>query len=174
MSATHSRAVAAVRALAATVARRSLPPSALSALLEVQERLGPPTPKTVPPVGEIRSYDNTDPFFPDVSYDVDEQGLRGRVRFAPLFEGVGGVVHGGFVAAVFDHALGSAALALTISRTASLTVDYRSPALIERDLELSARVERVEGRKLWVVGRISDGNATCAEARGLFLSVPSY
>ncbi len=174
MSAAHSRAVDAIRALAATVARNSVSPSELSALLDVQERLGSPTPKTPPPAGEIRSYHNTDPFFPDVSYDVDEQGLRGRVCFAPLFEGVGGVVHGGFVAAVFDHALGSAALALAISRTASLTVDYRSPALIERDLELSARVERVESRKLWVVGRINDGDTTCAEARGLFLSVPSY
>ncbi len=149
-------------------------PSELSALLDVQDRLGPPTLKAPPPSGEVRSYQNTDPFFPDVSYVVDEQGLSGRVRFAALFEGVGGVVHGGFVAAVFDHALGSAALTHAISRTASLTVDYRSPALIERDLELAARVERVEGRKLWVVGRISDGDTTCAEARGLFLSVPSY
>jgi acyl-coenzyme A thioesterase PaaI-like protein len=156
------------------VARKSVPPSELGALLDVQDRLGPPIPKAPPPVGEIRSYRNTDPFFPDVSYDVDHQGLEGRVRFASLFEGVGGVVHGGFVAAVFDHALGSVALTVAISRTASLTVDYRSPALIERDLELSARVERVEGRKLWVVGRISDDGTTCAEARGLFLSVPSY
>jgi acyl-coenzyme A thioesterase PaaI-like protein len=174
LSATHSRAVAAVRALAVTVARKAVPSSELTALLDVQERLGPPVPKTPPVAGLNRSYQNTDPFFPDVSYDVDQEGLRGRVRFAPLFEGAGGVVHGGFVAAVFDHALGSAALAHSISRTASLTIDYRSPVLIDRDLVLAARVERIEGRKLWVVGRLSDADTTCTEAQGLFLTVPSY
>jgi acyl-coenzyme A thioesterase PaaI-like protein len=114
------------------------------------------------------------PFLPDVAYRVDTDGFRGSLRFDAIFEGTGGVAHGGFVAVAFDTALGAAALARTVCRTASLTVEYRAPIPVERDLTLTARVERTEGRKLWVSGQITDPEQLYAEARGLWVAVASY
>jgi acyl-coenzyme A thioesterase PaaI-like protein len=168
-------AIAAVRTIAAQLARRTdVSGDEAEALVRLQRRFSGPENRALPAPGQARTHENVDPFFPDVSYEVDGTGLRGSVRFSPVFEGAGGVAHGGYIAAVFDDALGAAALARTMSRTASMTVDYRAPVPIEHDLVLSAQVESTEDRKLWVAGRIADGQNICAEARGLWIAVAAY
>lgn len=168
-------AIAAVRAIAAHLARQTdVSDDEAEALVRLQHRFNGRQDRAVPAPGEARMYSNVDPFFPDVSYEVDETGLRGSVQFPRVFEGAGGVAHGGFIAAVFDHALGAAALAHTTSRTASMTVDYRAPLPIEHRLTLSAQVQTTDGRKLHVAGRIADGHHLYAEARGLWIAVAAY
>ena len=42
--------------------------------------------------------------------DLDAKLVRGEVEFGPAFEGAPGIVHGGFVAALLDEALGMATI----------------------------------------------------------------
>jgi acyl-CoA thioesterase FadM len=60
------------------------------------------------------------------------------------------------------------------SRTASLTVDYRSLTPIGTELVVEGWVDRVDGRKIFVSGRLLDGDRVCAEAHGLFVAVDDW
>jgi acyl-CoA thioesterase FadM len=74
----------------------------------------------------------------------------------------------------FDSLLGFTAYQLSGSRTqrtAFLHVDYRNIARIERDLRVDARLDGVEGRKIYVSGRLLDGDTVLAEARALFVKL---
>ncbi len=87
-------------------------------------------------------------------------------------EGAPGLAHGGALATALDDLLGT--VLIIIERpavTASLTIDYRRPALLHRRYDLEAWCERIEGRKLYLAGTIKDGDALVAEARALFLQV---
>ena len=55
--------------------------------------------------------------------------------------------------------------------TARLTVSYRAPTPLDTDLRLEGELERVEGRKIFTVGRCFDGDVLTAEAEGLFISI---
>src|SRR5438270_472420 len=55
--------------------------------------------------------------------------------------------------------------------TARLEVDYRSPALLHREMRLEAWAERIEGRKLHLAATVHDGETLVAEGRALFLTV---
>jgi acyl-coenzyme A thioesterase PaaI-like protein len=173
-AASRRRALDLVRALATGVARHAdISDEQLDMIAGALPASGA-TGETLPPSTSAWRYENVAPFFPDMTFEVDGQGLPGTVRFDRVFEGAGGVVHGGFVAAVFDQALGAAALARTVSRTASITIDYRNPVPINRELAVAAVVDRVEGRKLWVSGHITGSEQRYAEAAGLWISVDSY
>ncbi|HEY2224430.1 PaaI family thioesterase [Actinomycetospora sp.] len=105
---------------------------------------------------------------------IDELGdehMTGRVTFGRHFLGSNGVVHGGAIPLLFDDLLGRLAIVgdRPRSRTASLHTDYRSVAPIDRTLLVAARVDRQEGRKIFLRGTLHDGDRLCAEAEGLFV-----
>ena len=56
-------------------------------------------------------------------------------------------------------------------RTAFLHVDYRKIVPIEKELQVDAGVDRVDGRKIFVAGRLLDGDAVLAEASALFVKL---
>ncbi len=105
--------------------------------------------------------------------EVDEGHAVGRVRFGAHFMGSNAVVHGGAIPMLFDDLLGRLSVVggRPRSRTAYLHVDYRSVAIIERELRVEAWLERVEGRKRFLRGTLSDGDTLCAEATGLFVEL---
>ena len=81
-------------------------------------------------------------------------------------------MHGGFVAAALDELLGMAqSLSGKAGMTGTLTVRYRKPTPLHTDLTLTARVEKVEGRKIFTSGEVRAGDMLCAEAEGIFISV---
>jgi acyl-coenzyme A thioesterase PaaI-like protein len=95
-----------------------------------------------------------------------------HTRFGSAYEGPPGAVHGGVVAAAFDELLGmTQSLSLRPGMTAMLTVRYRSPTPLHRDLRFEGRLERVDGRKIFTSGRCFDGDTLTAEAEGLFIHV---
>lgn len=55
--------------------------------------------------------------------------------------------------------------------TGSLTVDYRRPTPIDRQVEIRAWIRRVEGRKTFVELDLTAGGESCAEARLLAVRV---
>jgi hypothetical protein len=76
------------------------------------------------------------------------------------------------LALLFDSLLGFTAAKLTrnpYQRTAYLHVDYRKIVPIEKELQVEAGIDRIEGRKIFVVGRLSDGDDVLTEAEALFV-----
>ncbi|MGQ4599308.1 hotdog domain-containing protein [Nocardia sp. R6R-6] len=108
---------------------------------------------------------------PFVIDHVDEQGIHADVTFRTYHLGGNDAAHGGQVAVAFDDLLGMAAAVQSgaVTRTASLTVDYRSITPLNTELRVHAWAERQEGRKIYVRATLHDGERLCAEANGLFI-----
>jgi acyl-coenzyme A thioesterase PaaI-like protein len=105
--------------------------------------------------------------------EQDEQHAAGRVTFGRFYLGGNGAVHGGAIPLVFDDVMGR--LANTggrpRSRTAYLHVSYRSITPIDRELQLTARFDREDGRKRFLSAELRDRGRLCAEAEGLFVAL---
>ncbi len=115
------------------------------------------------------------PLAPPIEMAVDGTRVTGVVTFGSAYEGPPGCVHGGFIAAAFDELLGFAqGLSGNPGMTANLSVNYRSPTPLRQKLRLVGDIDRIEGRKIFVKGelRVADDDRLCAEATGLFLSMP--
>ncbi|WP_405163517.1 PaaI family thioesterase [Nocardia sp. NBC_01499] len=102
---------------------------------------------------------------------VDRDGVDARITFRTFHLGGNNAAHGGVIAIGFDDLLGMAAAVYAggVTRTASLTVDYRSITPLNTELQLRAWAERQEGRKVYVRATLHDGDRLCAEANGLFI-----
>ncbi len=101
-----------------------------------------------------------------------EGQIAGTAYFRRFHLGRNGAVHGGQLALLFDSLLGFTAAKLTgnpYQRTAYLHVDYRKIVPIEKELQVEAGVDRIEGRKIFVVGRLRDGEDVLTEAEALFV-----
>ena len=55
--------------------------------------------------------------------------------------------------------------------TGTLTIRYRKPTPLNRELRFEARVRCVERRKIFTDGQLYAGELLTAEAEGLFVSV---
>jgi acyl-coenzyme A thioesterase PaaI-like protein len=93
-------------------------------------------------------------------------------EFGSAYEGPPGSVHGGWLAAMFDEVLGMAqSIGGQPGMTGTLTVKYRRPTPLHRELRFEGTLDRVEGRKIFTTGRCYDGDVLTAEAEGLFIRV---
>jgi acyl-coenzyme A thioesterase PaaI-like protein len=112
------------------------------------------------------------PLSPPMRIEGRQRGVEGSVRFGAAYEGPPGCVHGGYIAGVFDEALGAAQ---TYSgwpgMTGTLTVWYRSPTPLHTDLRITGEYVRTEGRRIYTTGSLWAGDRLCAEAEGIFVSV---
>ncbi|MCV7300074.1 PaaI family thioesterase [Mycobacterium barrassiae] len=100
--------------------------------------------------------------------------IAGTATFRRFHLGRNGAAHGGAVAQLFDGLLGYSAFTLSGSRaqrTAFLHVDYRKIALIERELQVDAGIDSIEDRKIFVSGRLLDGEDVLAESHALFVKL---
>jgi acyl-coenzyme A thioesterase PaaI-like protein len=107
-------------------------------------------------------------------HKTDDGRIEGTAQFRRFHLGRNGAAHGGAVAQLFDGLLGYTAFTLSGSRaqrTAFLHVDYRKIALVEKELQVDARIDGIEDRKIFVSGRLLDGDAIVAEARALFVKL---
>lgn len=109
-------------------------------------------------------------------YEVSEGGPNGvvaSVTFRPFHLGGNDAAHGGHVAVAFDD-LGGMASALKIqgiTRTAYLTVSYRSLTPLRTPLQMRTWVETLDGRKAFVKGTLHDGDRLCADLDALFIAL---
>jgi len=115
----------------------------------------------------------SNPMSPPVRLRVEEgdEGdvvIVGDVTFGPAYEGPPGHCHGGWIAAMFDEALGFAQLAPGF--TAYLHVNYRRPTPLNTKLEIRAWVDSVDGRKRLVKGECRHGDVLLSDAEGLFIA----
>jgi acyl-coenzyme A thioesterase PaaI-like protein len=103
---------------------------------------------------------------------TDDGWIRGTATFRRFHLGRNGAVHGGSLAHLFDSLLGFTAYKLTESkkqRTAFLHVNYRKIALIDKELRVESTIDRIEGRKIFVAGRLLDGDDVLCDAEALFV-----
>ena len=93
-----------------------------------------------------------------------------------------GIIHGGLLATLLDEGLarcGFSALPNNIGVTANLNINYRHPAPAGSYVVLKAELTKVEGRKVWVKGRIEmlgetvEPGKLLVEAEALFIE-PTY
>jgi hypothetical protein len=110
-------------------------------------------------------------------YVIDEEGgtsLAGRVTFTRFYLGGNGAAHGGSHPLLFDDVLGRVRNhnQAGVSRTASLTVNYRRITPLDVELRWAASRDRVEGRKRWGSARLfgPDGQLL-SDAEGFFLQL---
>ncbi|WP_370329433.1 PaaI family thioesterase [Mycolicibacterium hippocampi] len=105
---------------------------------------------------------------------TDDGRVAGTALFRRYYLGRNGAAHGGAVALLFDSLLGFTAFKLSRSRaqrTAFLHVDYRNIAPVEKQLRVDAGIDSMEGRKIFVSGRILDGDDVVAKAHALFVTL---
>jgi acyl-coenzyme A thioesterase PaaI-like protein len=103
---------------------------------------------------------------------TDDGRIQGWARFARFHLGRNGAVHGGSLGMLFDTVLGLTSAVLTggpYQRTAYLKINYRQIVPIEKELQFDARIDQVDGRKIFVSGRLSDGDTLLTEADALFV-----
>jgi len=109
---------------------------------------------------------------PPIEIETGAQRVRGRFTFDEAYEGPPGFVHGGTIAAAFDVLLGAANAHLGApGMTARLTVRYRRPTPLHREVRMEAWHERRAGRRGDVHGTMSVDGEVTAEAEGLFVTV---
>ncbi len=114
----------------------------------------------------------SNPASPPIELRVDGDQVRGSVCFDDLFQGAPGCVHGGQIAAGFDHVLGAAALRRgVVCMTGKLSVKYRRPTRLSVPLEFCARIKSVVGRATVVTGELTDAQGITAEAEGMFVEL---
>jgi acyl-coenzyme A thioesterase PaaI-like protein len=107
-------------------------------------------------------------------HKVDDTHIAGTAEFRRFHLGRNGAAHGGTVAQLFDALLGYTAFTLSGSRaqrTAFLHIDYRQIAVVGKELQVDASLDGLEGRKIFVSGRLLDGDAVVAEAHALFVKL---
>ncbi|HKC27986.1 MAG TPA: hypothetical protein VKB75_08225 [Jatrophihabitans sp.] len=110
-------------------------------------------------------------------YVIDSEGdetLTGVVTFSRFHLGGNGAAHGGALPLLFDDVLGRVMNHNQpgVSRTASLTVNYRRITPLDVELRWEASRDRVDGRKRWGSARLFDSSGLLlADADGLFLQL---
>jgi acyl-coenzyme A thioesterase PaaI-like protein len=171
--------VDATRDLADRVWRSLAPPAERAALAADIRRLAArldPLESTAPVATPIthKLPGRGHPLLPPLIRRMGRGRTLGTVTYTSAHAGAGPAVHGGHIALLFDEILGNVAASATRSRTASMTINYRSLTLVGVELTVEGWLDRAEGRKIHVRGRLLDGARLCADADALFVAVEGW
>lgn len=108
----------------------------------------------------------------DIEVDPDGDEVVARVRFRKGFEGPPGRTHGGIVAAAFDDVTG-----FIIGRigqpafTGELTVRFVGPVPIETPIEMRARLDGQERRKLFISAEAMANGVVVATCKAIYITI---
>jgi acyl-coenzyme A thioesterase PaaI-like protein len=130
--------------------------------------------------GDVTAYFDKSPIIglatplaaPVIAWMRGDDQVVARATFGIAHEGAPGCVHGGIVAAVFDEVLSFTQPAKgQPGVTASLTIHYRAPTPLNRELVFEAELAKTEGRKIFAKGRCRAGDVITAEAEALYIRI---
>ncbi len=114
------------------------------------------------------------PIAPQLRLTLDGDRGTGEVVVGGLFEGGPGLVHGGVIALLIDHAMGCvAARPDRPAMTVRLAIRYRRPTPLGVPLTVTAALDRIDGRKLHLSATITAAGQVTAEADAIFLTLTS-
>jgi acyl-coenzyme A thioesterase PaaI-like protein len=112
------------------------------------------------------------PAAPQLVLEPCENGVTGHVTVGTVFQGGPGLVHGGVLALLIDHAMGCVAAGPERpAMTVQLSLRYRRPTPIGVPLTVTAQLDRIEGRKLHLSATISAAGQVTADADAIFLTL---
>jgi acyl-coenzyme A thioesterase PaaI-like protein len=107
---------------------------------------------------------------PLVIHDDTDGAVHTDFVLGAAYEGPPGHVHGGVCALVLDHVLGATAHQPgNPAVTGTLTLRYVRATPLGQPLRAQARVERIEGSKIFAVGHIADADGVTVQAAGVFI-----
>jgi len=111
------------------------------------------------------------PFGLQLELHAAEDGeLRGRFFVKQDHQGPPGFAHGGLLASALDEAMALAVCREALAYSAELGLDLRAPAPVGTYVDVSARVERREGRRHWAAAELrGEGGQLVGAGRGLFV-----
>lgn len=108
-----------------------------------------------------------------ITYMVDPSEintLHGEVKFKIGAEGPPGHIHGGCQAAVLDELMGSCCWANKHSVVAKkIEVEFLKMLPTQKIYQLLASIEKIDGRKIFVLGQILADGEVYAKSSGLFI-----
>lgn len=113
------------------------------------------------------------PISPPLTVRVEGTHAIGEAVYDTRFEGLPGLVQGGFIAAGFDLMLGQGVvLAGKGGPTGTLSVRYVAPTPLHQALRYETWTERIEGRRIHARGTLSvvASGLVTAEAEGVFVA----
>ena len=114
------------------------------------------------------------PFAPQVEMQPIEDGYAATVTLGPSWEGGPGLVHGGALSLLFDHVMAWATTRVGQpgpSMTGTMTLAYRRPTPLCVPLTITARVERVSGRKISTRAELTVDGQVTVTGTGLFIKL---
>jgi hypothetical protein len=112
------------------------------------------------------------PVAPPLTMRFTSDGAIGDVVVGPVFQGGPGLVHGGIIALLIDHAMGVVAnRADQPAMTVRLGLRYRRPTPLGVPLTVAVRLDRVEGRKLHLSASVRANGQVTVEADAVFLTL---
>ncbi len=105
-----------------------------------------------------------------VRYDTDE--VVADVVLRSAFEGAPGRAHGGIIAAAFDDVTGFLIARLEEPAfTVELTVRYLAPVRVEESLEIRARIDGRERRRIFISAEARVAETVVATCQATYLTV---
>ena len=108
---------------------------------------------------------------PLVNGPIQDGIHTGSVVFGAAYGGHPGTVHGGWVACVLDEFLARVLHDAGLQgMTGTLTIRYRRPTPLYREVAARAWLDRIDGRKVHARGELRDGETVCAEAEAIFIA----
>jgi acyl-coenzyme A thioesterase PaaI-like protein len=106
----------------------------------------------------------------EVGYEADE--VVARVVLRQAFEGAPGRAHGGIVAAAFDDVTGFViGMLREPAFTGELTVRYLAPVPVDETIEMRARLDGRERRKLFISADARHNGQVIATCRAIYITV---
>ncbi|HLX89538.1 MAG TPA: PaaI family thioesterase [Acidimicrobiales bacterium] len=108
----------------------------------------------------------------ELSVRFEEEDVVADVVLRRAFEGAPGRAHGGIVAAAFDDVTGFVIGKLQEPAfTGELTVRYLAPVPVDESLEIRARLDGRERRKLFITAEMRAGDDVIATCRAIYITV---
>jgi acyl-coenzyme A thioesterase PaaI-like protein len=112
------------------------------------------------------------PAAPQLVLEPSGNGVTGQVTVGMVFQGGPGLVHGGVLALLIDHAMGCVAAGPERpAMTVQLSLRYRQPTPVGVPLTVAAQLDRMEGRKLHLSATISAAGQVTVDADAVFLTL---
>jgi acyl-coenzyme A thioesterase PaaI-like protein len=108
----------------------------------------------------------------ELSVRFEDEDIVADVVLRRAFEGAPGRAHGGIVAAAFDDVTGFVIGKLQEPAfTGELTVRYLAPVPVDESLEIRARLDGRERRKLFISAEMRTGEKVVATCRAIYIIV---
>jgi len=111
------------------------------------------------------------PLSPPMDCCYDGATALGKVVFSVAYEGPPNSCHGGIIAGVYDQLLALPGLQVDkAGPTAYLHIEYRQHTPLQREIDFSAWIDRIEGKKIFVKGESHCDGVLLSEANALFIN----